>query len=67
MWGISGKESFVQSFNTFFCFKNELSVIFGFLTPKLIKVPMFINSKYERKCNTTNFQNGRHEEKREGL
>ena len=42
MYGISGKKSFFKNFNTFFCFENDLSVIFGFLTPKLIKVPVFM-------------------------
>ena len=37
MYGILGKKSvfFLQNFNTFFCFVNDLSVIFGFLTQKL--------------------------------
>ena len=35
MYGISGKQFFFQNFNTFFCFVNDLSVIFGFLTQKL--------------------------------
>ena len=69
MFGISGKKFFFQNFNTFFCFVNDLSVIFGFLTPKLIKVPIFSepNSKYERKCTTANFQYGHWENEREGL
>ena len=29
---------FSQNINTVFCFENDLSVIFGFLTPNLITV-----------------------------
>ena len=42
MYGILGKKSLSQNFNTFFSFENDLSVIFGFLTPKLIKVLIFM-------------------------
>ena len=50
MYGILGKKSvfFLQNFNTFFCFVNDLSVIFGFLTPKLIKVPIFIKLQWTK-------------------
>ena len=39
---------FFRNFNTFFCFENYLSVIFGFLTPKLIKVPIFIKFQWTK-------------------
>ena len=42
MYGILGK----KNFNTFFCFENDLSVIFGFLIPKLMKVPIFIKIQW---------------------
>ena len=51
MYGISG-EVFFQNFNTFICFENDLTVIFGFLTPK---------------CTTINFQDPHQEGEREGL
>ena len=40
MYGISGKTRFFSKFQHF-CFENNLSVIFGFIKPKLIK-PIFI-------------------------
>ena len=39
---------FFRNFNTSFCFENYLSVIFGFLTPKLIKVPIFIKLQWTK-------------------
>ena len=42
------KKSFFQNFNTFFCFENDLSVIFGFLTPKFIKVPLFMKIEWTK-------------------
>ena len=47
MYGILGKKIFFQNFNTF-CFENDLSVIFGFGTPKLIKVPSFIKIQWTK-------------------
>ena len=44
----SRKKSFFQNFNTFFCFENDLSVIFGFLTPKFIKVPLFMKIEWTK-------------------
>ena len=35
------KKRFLKNFDNFFFCENDLSVIFGFLTPKLIKVPIF--------------------------
>ena len=48
MYEILGKKRFFQSFNIFFCFENDLNVIFGFLTPKLIKVPIFIKLQWTK-------------------
>ena len=48
MYGISGKKVFFQNFNSYFCFKNDLSVIFGFLAPKLIKVPIFTKIQWTK-------------------
>ena len=42
------KKSFLKNFNTFFCFENDLSVIFGFLTPKFMKVPVFIKVQWTK-------------------
>ena len=49
-----------------------LSVNFGFLTPKLIKIQIFMKNsgtkpKYERKCIITNFQDGCQENRRQSL
>ena len=46
--GILGKIFFFLNFNTFFCFENNLSVTFWFLTPKLIKVPIFIKIQWTK-------------------
>ena len=61
VWNFRKKNFFFQNFKTYFCFKNDLSVIFGFLPPKLIKYQFSQkfsepNSKYEQKCLTINFQ-----------
>ena len=63
------RKNFFQSFNTFFCFENDLSVIFGLLTPNLIKVPIFIKIQRSKIKIWTkmNFQDGRHQGEREGL
>ena len=46
VWNFRKKKFFFQNFNTFFCFENDLSVIFGFLIPKLMKVPIFIKIQW---------------------
>ena len=48
MYGISGKKFFFQNFNTFFCFVSDLNVIFGFRTPKVLKVPIFIKIQWTK-------------------
>ena len=42
VWNYRRKNIFLKNFNNFFSCENDLSVIFGFLTPKLIKVPIFM-------------------------
>ena len=71
MYGILGKQ-FFQDFNNLFCFESDLSVIFGFLTPKLIKVPIFIKIQWTKlkiwmKMDYHQFPRQPQEDEREGL
>ena len=58
--------------STFFCFENDLSVIFGFITPKLITLPIFIKIQWTKlklsmKMHCQDFQDDHQEDKGEGL
>ena len=69
---IEFQKKFFQNFNIFFCFENDLSVIFGFVTPKLITIPVFIKIQWTKleiwtKMHCQDFQDGRQEDEREGL
>ena len=48
VWNFRRKRVFFQNFNTFFCFENDLSIIFGFLTSKLLKVPIFMKIQWTK-------------------
>ena len=73
MYEILGKKRFFQSFNIFFLFWEWFKCYFWIPHPKINKSTNFhknsVNQTHNmnEKCTTISFQDGRQEDKREGL